>query len=273
MTEQALVEKTSNIVSINNPMSLIECAVKNGATVETLERLMGLQERYESNQARKAFITAMQKFQGLKPVLAKSTKVKFQTKKGTTEYNFCSLPDIEVALKPVLSECELSYRFENLNKDGVFGMRCVVTHVLGHSESSEMYAPLDSSGNKNQIQGIGSTSTYLMRYTLIASFALTTADPDDDGQTVSDMPYFALIQHNQAVRDNLAAILAIKQEIANNDLYEVAMYFDHIGKEAIYALWVAQTKGGIFTTEEIKVLKSNEYAHARADYFAKKEES
>jgi len=136
-----------------------------------------------------------------------------------------------------------------------------------------MYGQLDNSGNKNQIQGIGSTSSYLMRYTLIASFALTTADIDDDGQTTGDMPYFALIQHNQAVRDNLQAILSIKEEIANNDLYEVAMYFDNIGKEAIAALWIAQTKGGIFTTEERKIFSSNEYAHARANYFAKKEES
>jgi len=101
MTEQALIEKTSNIVSINNPMALIESAVNNGASVETLERLMSLQERYESNEARKAFITAMQKFQELKPILAKSTKVKFKTKVGTTEYSFCSLPDMEIALQSV----------------------------------------------------------------------------------------------------------------------------------------------------------------------------
>jgi len=152
MTKQALIEKS------NNPMTLIASAVANDANVETLERLMTLQERYESNEARKAFISAMQKFQELKPALAKNTKVEFNTKKGLTSYSFCSLPDIEAALKPVLSECELSYRFENLSKDDAFGIRCVVTHVFGHSESSEMYAPLDSSGNKNQIQGIGSTS-------------------------------------------------------------------------------------------------------------------
>jgi len=270
MTEQALIEKTSNIVSINNPMSLIESAVNNGASVETLERLMGLQERFEANEARKSFITAMQKFQSLKPVFPQTKEVKHGQK---LIYKYCPLPVMEKTLKPILEECNLFYRFQNSSKDKAFGIRCIVTHELGHSESSEMYGPADDSGAKNQIQGIGSTSSYLMRYTLIAALALTTADEDNDGQTVGDMPYTILIQHNQAVRDNLKAILSIKEEIANNDLYEVAMYMDNIVQDGISALWIRPTKGGIFTSEEIKALKSNEYAHVRADYFAKKEEN
>lgn len=272
MSKQELVEESNNLVSLNNPMSLIESAVNNGASVETIERLMALQERYESNEARKAFITAMQKFQGLKPILPQTEDVT-HGKNTKPLYKFCPLPVIEKTLKPILKECDLFYRFENLNKDGAFGIRCIVTHVLGHSESSEMYGPADDSGAKNKIQGIGSTSTYLMRYTLIASLALTTADEDNDGQTVGDMPYTILIQHNKAVRENLEAILAIKQEIDNGDLYEVAMYMDNIGKDAITALWIMPTKGGIFTTQEINTLRSDEYQNVRADYFAKKEES
>lgn len=269
MAEQELVEKPSNIVSISNPMSLIASAVTNGASVETLERLMSLQERYESNEARKAFIAAMQKFQGLKPILPQTEDVKHGQK---LIYKFCPLPTMEKILKPHLKECDLFYRFENLNKDGALGIRCIVTHALGHSESSAMYGPSDESGAKNKIQGIGSTSSYLMRYTLIASLALTTADEDNDGQTVGDMPYVTLIRHNQAVRENLKAISGIKEEIESGDLYEVAMYMDNIGQDAITALWIRPTKGGIFTTEETKVLRSNEYQQVKANYYAKKEE-
>ena len=142
MTKQALIEKS------NNPMTLIASAVANDANVETLGRLMALQERYESNEARKAFIAAMQKFQALKPILPQTKEVKHGQK---VIYKFCPLPVIEKTLKPILEECDLFYRFENLNKDGAFGVRCIVTHVLGHSESSEMYGPADDSGAKNQI--------------------------------------------------------------------------------------------------------------------------
>src|SRR5690606_5500273 len=40
----------------------------------------------------------------------------------------------------------------------------------------------DSSGSKNAIQAIGSTLTYLQRYTLIQALGLAASD-DDDGQT------------------------------------------------------------------------------------------
>ena len=45
-----------------------------------------------------------------------------------------------------------------------------------------MSAPADSSGSKNPVQQIGSTMTYLQRYTLIGALGLTTADKDDDGR-------------------------------------------------------------------------------------------
>ena len=51
-----VVEKQTAPVT---PMEMLDRAVSNGASVETLERLMNLQERWEANQARKAFDDAM----------------------------------------------------------------------------------------------------------------------------------------------------------------------------------------------------------------------
>ena len=44
-----------------------------------------------------------------------------------------------------------------------------------------MTADKDTSGNKNSIQSIGSTRTYLQRYTLIGALGLSTAEDDTDG--------------------------------------------------------------------------------------------
>ena len=50
-------------------------------------------------------------------------------------------------------------------------MTCVVSHRLGHSEENTLTAGRDESGNKNNIQAVGSTITYLQRYTLKAALA------------------------------------------------------------------------------------------------------
>ena len=213
----------------------------------------------------------MQHFQSIKPDLPRTQQVSFG--QGNTAYNFCPLNVMEAKLRDPLTECGLSYRFENLSREGAFGVRCVVTHAAGHSEGTEMYAPADNSGNKNVIQGIGSTSTYLMRYTLIASFALTTADEDNDGATHSDMPYNRLMQHNAALRDNLEAVAAIKQALAENDYYQAVIVLDNMSEEVRTALWVAPSKGGIFTTEERTAMRSDKMQSARLDYIAEKQES
>ena len=54
------------------PMQLIQNAVDKGLAIENLERLLTLQERYEKNQAEKAFNEAMQLFQGKKHVITKT---------------------------------------------------------------------------------------------------------------------------------------------------------------------------------------------------------
>ena len=270
MNTKALAAKSDNVVTIGSPYALLEAAVANGASVEALEKLMALQERHDANEARKQFYAAMQAFQSLKPELKRSSKVNFSTQKGTTNYNFCALPDIERALKEPLSQCGLSYRFENFNEADHIGVRCIVSHVSGHSEGTSMRAPSDASGNKNAIQAIGSTTTYLMRYTIIAAFGLTTADEDDDGAANSDLPLQILLAHNDALRANMEVVLCIKQALAENDYEEVAMYLDGMGEEVRNALWVAPSKGGIFTTEERAAIKSDAFNTARNTYFAKK---
>lgn len=271
MNTKALATKQeTSVVTLHSPYALLEAAVANGASVDALEKLMALQERHEANEARKQFYAAMQNFQGVKPELKRSSNVNFSTQKGTTNYNFCALPDIERALKEPLGECGLSYRFENFTETDAIGVRCIVSHVSGHSEATAMRAPSDASGNKNAIQAIGSTTTYLMRYTLIAAFGLTTADEDNDGATNSDLPLLTLLKHNEVVRNNMEVILCIKQALAENDYQEVAMYFDGMKEEDRNALWVAPSKGGIFTTAERAAIKSDEFNTARNAYFAEK---
>ena len=156
-----------------SPNQLIAMAVESGADVDKLEKLMELQERWDAKEAKKAFVEAMSRFQSTVPTLKK-------TKEGHN-YSYAPLGDIAEQIRQPLKECGLSYRFEMDHSSGV-AVTCVVTHIDGHSEKSFMNAAPDTSGSKNAIQAIGSTVTYLQRYTLIGALGLTTADQDIDGR-------------------------------------------------------------------------------------------
>lgn len=188
MDKQVATVAETNVVEIapDNPSRLIELAIDKGANIDQLEKLMALQERWDANQARKAYANAFTQFQSTVPTLKKTKKVKF----NQTEYSYTPLGDIAEQIRPTLLGCGLSYRFEINDKESVISVVCIVSHIDGHSERTTMDAAPDSSGSKNGIQQRGSTITYLQRYTLIAALGLTTADEDIDGRMLrSDGDY------------------------------------------------------------------------------------
>ena len=171
------------LTSEQSPGRLLELAVKQDLDVEKLERLMELQERWATQQAKVAYFSALAKFQAAVPSLAKDSAVDFTTSKGHTHYKFASLPVIKDAIQPALNEAGLTYRWEFEDREGGrLTATCIITHVDGHAEKTSMSAPADTSGSKNPVQQVGSTMTYLQRYTLIGALGLTTADKDDDGR-------------------------------------------------------------------------------------------
>lgn len=58
---------------------------------------------------------------------------------------------------------------------------CVISHRDSHGEENSLSAGADHSGEKNAIQAIGSTPTYLQRITLKVALGLAAAE-DDDGK-------------------------------------------------------------------------------------------
>ena len=59
------------------PMEMLNRAVMSGATPETLEKLLALQERWEQNQARKAFDTAIAAARAKIPPIKKNRTVSY----------------------------------------------------------------------------------------------------------------------------------------------------------------------------------------------------
>lgn len=155
------------------PMRLLELAINKDADIEKLERLMAMQTQWDERNAKRDFLAAMARFQSRCPDIKK-------LKQGHN-YKYAPLSDIVAHVRDLIAECGMCYRFEQDHEKGI-RVTCIVSHESGHSESNTMVAAPDTSGSKNAIQAIGSTVQYLMRYTFVGAFGITTADEDMDGR-------------------------------------------------------------------------------------------
>ena len=195
MTALAAVERMepeSPTGTALTPMDMVGRAVASGASIEVVEKLMALHERWEANQGRKAFDEAMSAAKAEIPVIFKSREVDFTSSKGRTHYRYEDLAEIAKTVNPILGRHGLSYRFRTTSPaNEPVTVTCIVSHRQGYSEENTLSAGRDESGNKNSIQAIGSTLTYLQRMTLKAALGLA-ASSDDDGkaaesvETISD---------------------------------------------------------------------------------------
>lgn len=176
-------DKNQPEILINYPQRLIELAIEKGSDISQLEKLLDLQLKWEASRSRMLFYEAITKFQSELNVITKNKTVDFTTKSGfRVKYNYSTLDSIIEQIKNPMSENGLSYRWEFSDAETI-AVRCVITHVSGHSEATTMKAASDNSGNKNDIQSKGSTLTYLQRYTLLGALGIGTAESDVDGHS------------------------------------------------------------------------------------------
>lgn len=168
------------------PMDMLQIAVDKGADIDQLTKLMDLQERWEANNAKKSFVDAMNAFKESPPELTKNKKVSFEKKDKTrTEYKHATLDQVSQVIGKALSKHGIFHRWDTDQIDGgLIRVTCVLTHKNGHSESTALQGSPDASGGKNNIQAVGSTVTYLQRYTLLAATGMAVHDQDDDGNGI-----------------------------------------------------------------------------------------
>ena len=182
------------------PSALLEIAVSKGADVAQLQQLLDLQLRYEANEARKAFVTALTAFKRNPPDIWKTKAVSFGA--GKTSYKHATLDNASAQIGAALAQHGISHRWEVEQKEGgVIQVTCILTHELGHAEKVSMHATPDTSGSKNSIQAIGSTTSYLQRYTLFAATGLAAKDEDTDGKVGQELPESAKADFSAAIEE------------------------------------------------------------------------
>ena len=166
-------QREPQALAIVTPMALIERALSSGASMEMIEKFADMQDRWDARNARKAFDEAIAAAKAKIPPIERNAK-------GHNDKRYADFSAIAAVVDPILSEFGLSYRFRTNQTDRI-AVTCILSHKAGHSEETTLSGPADQSGNKNAIQAIGSTLTYLQRYSLVQMLGLAAAR-DDDGK-------------------------------------------------------------------------------------------
>lgn len=180
----------------SSPMGSALAFMQAGGNIEQLNHMMDLQDRWEANEARKAFTVAMTGFKAEPVEIFKRKQVAFLDVK----YMHAELSDVTDAIGPALAKHQLSYRWNVRQEGGAIHVDCILTHVLGHFEMVTMSGAADNTGKKNPIQQTASTAQYLQRYTLLAITGMSTKGMDDDGRGSEPPPEANTITEAQEIQ-------------------------------------------------------------------------
>lgn len=181
--QMSVISPTKDTLALptaNSPAQMIRDAVTGGADLSKLEKLLELQEKWEANEARKAYHTAMTAFKSNPPDIEKDKQVNYLQVK----YRHATLYNVATKINAALNPHGLSASWK-VTQNGIISVTCKITHVQGHSEETTISAPADKTGSKNDIQAIGSVIQYLKRYTILCITGLDAHDLDDDGKSAT----------------------------------------------------------------------------------------
>ena len=168
-SEIARVEP-GHVVTVESPLSQTLALVKNLArdpavTADKIDALLRAAAVFSAEEARLEFNEALARIQPRLPVIEKNGAISFEDKKGIVHNTpFATYEDIQAAILPVLSPEGFSLSFSSEPVQGGIQYAGTLKHRRGHSETSKMVLPADTSGSKNALQAVGSTMAYASRY-------------------------------------------------------------------------------------------------------------
>lgn len=226
MTEQTqitLIEDEPRAVQValpeSSPMGMMLAAMRQGANLEQVEKMMGLQRQWEADEARKAYNAA---FAAFKSEAVKVIKNKQVTNGPLTGKNYAELHTVVNAVTPALSAHGLSASWKITRDEREWiEVTCTIKHAAGHSESVSMGGPPDAGGAKNPIQARASTVSYLERYTLKAIVGIAEQDDDTDGgwgdslveEWVSKLAHAASLQEVSKIRKEAGRAFTVAKNV------------------------------------------------------------
>ncbi|MEJ0093775.1 MAG: ERF family protein [Methylocella sp.] len=165
--------------------------------VDKMERLMAMYERVEAARAKTAYSAALSAMQPDLPIIEERGKITIHKKDKPGEIQqetpYARWDDINQAIRPVLGKHGFAISFRTgLASDGKITVTGILSHAGGHQEETTMTLPHDSTGSKNAVQAVGSSTSYGKRYVAMALLNLSsTRSEDDDGRAGGGMVFLS----------------------------------------------------------------------------------
>lgn len=150
--------------------------------LDRVERLFDMRQKMLEQQQEQEFNASMARAQ------SEIQAVVVNKENKHTSSKYADLSAIHEGAKPIWTKYGFSVvtRTSPSQINGFIKATCEVRHEGGHKEVFENDWPLDAAGskgntNKTPIQAIGSTISYIRRYTELMVFDISTKGEDDDG--------------------------------------------------------------------------------------------
>jgi hypothetical protein len=165
-----------------NPQRLLFKAIEKG-DINTVERLLQIQREMQAEAAKRQYVIALARFQGICPVIPK-TKVVYNKpeKGGGIRYRYAPIEVIIGLVHKPLSDCGFSYMIKGDQHEDNFTAIVEGYHIAGHKEESRLTVPILRSDYMTAPQSVVSAQSFATRRSFCNLFGIVTTDPDDDGR-------------------------------------------------------------------------------------------
>src|ERR1700744_5651775 len=165
-----------------SPLTIMQSAVEKGFSVEQLKALMDLDERYQANRSKSAFVNAMQRAQ------RDMKRIGVDSNNPQTHSKYASYSKIDDAIRPIYTAEGFSLSFNTVDTENPLEVKvvCEVDHIDGFTKLYQIVMPSDGKGAKGndvmtRTHATGSALTYGRRYLVNMIFNLNIGQTDDDG--------------------------------------------------------------------------------------------
>lgn len=158
---------------------IYRAATDPAVDVDKMERLMKMHREIQAQQAKVAYNVAFARMQPELPIINEKGEIKIR---DVVQSRYAKWEDIVEVITPIISRHGFGLSFR-IGRDGdrqtVTG---ILSHDGGHDTETTMSLPVDMSGSKNNVQGVGSTTSYGKRYVTEALLNIVSRGQDNDGQ-------------------------------------------------------------------------------------------
>lgn len=164
--------------AVITPLTSVRLQIAECTDLARLDKLMELEKRWHDEQAERQYVEAFAEFKRNMPEVIKD----LLNKQYGSDYS--SLANLVNTTNRVLGQYGLNASWDIIDGSPVNGVVCILEHVGGHKKRVLIKGPLDATGQKNDLQKIKSTLTYLEGATFqaITGVVARSASKDDDGE-------------------------------------------------------------------------------------------